>query len=60
MTSSLGPKSDINPDGQGVDGITGAQAADGPDDCMRVVRQQVGAGVDWIKVSFPSFPLTIH
>ncbi|KAF8605908.1 hypothetical protein BDV93DRAFT_543103 [Ceratobasidium sp. AG-I] len=49
-TGSYGPKSDINPNEQGVNGITGAQVADGPDDCMRVVRQQVGAGVDWIKV----------
>ncbi|KAG9101111.1 hypothetical protein FRC06_003339 [Ceratobasidium sp. 370] len=49
-TGSYGPKNRLYPSQQGVEGVTGAQIADGPDDCMRVVRQQIGAGVDWIKV----------
>ncbi|KAG9125888.1 hypothetical protein FRC07_005746 [Ceratobasidium sp. 392] len=49
-TGSYGPKNRLNPNKQGVQGVTGAQIADGPDDCMRVVRQQIGTGVDWIKV----------
>lgn len=28
----------------------GAEAADGPDECIRAVRKQIGAGADWIKV----------
>ncbi|KAG8682110.1 hypothetical protein FRC09_017008 [Ceratobasidium sp. 395] len=49
-TGSYGPKSKLYPSGQGVDGVSGAQVADGPDECMRAVRQQIGAGVDWIKI----------
>ncbi|QRV88776.1 amidohydrolase family protein [Ceratobasidium sp. AG-Ba] len=49
-TGSYGPRNKLHPNEQGVQGVTGAQIADGNDDCMRVVRQQVGAGVDWIKV----------
>ncbi|KAG8745684.1 hypothetical protein FRC10_007381 [Ceratobasidium sp. 414] len=46
-----GPKNRLYPNEQGVEGVTGAQIADGSDGCMRVVRQQIGAGVDWIKLS---------
>ncbi|KAG8684285.1 hypothetical protein FRC09_015489 [Ceratobasidium sp. 395] len=49
-TGSYGPKNRLHSSEQGVQGVTGAQIADGPDGCMRVVRQQIGAGVDWIKV----------
>ncbi|QRV74005.1 amidohydrolase family protein [Ceratobasidium sp. AG-Ba] len=49
-TGSYGPRNKLHPSEQGVQGVTGAQIADGNDECMRVVRQQVGAGVDWIKV----------
>ena len=35
---------------EGVQGITGAEAADGIDECRKVVRRQIGAGADWIKV----------
>lgn len=34
----------------GVEGIVGAEAADGPSQCRQAVRRQVGAGADWIKV----------
>ncbi|KAG9125887.1 hypothetical protein FRC07_005745 [Ceratobasidium sp. 392] len=49
-TGSYGPKNKLYPSEQSVDGIAGAQVADGPDGCMRAVRQQIGAGVDWVKV----------
>lgn len=35
---------------EGVEGITGAEAVDGPHQCRQAVRRQVGAGADWIKV----------
>ncbi|KAG9081859.1 hypothetical protein FRC07_014397, partial [Ceratobasidium sp. 392] len=49
-TGSYGPKNKLYPSEQNVDGIAGAQVADGPDGCMRAVRQQIGSGVDWVKV----------
>lgn len=36
---------------EGVDGVMGAEVADGVDECVRAVRRQIGAGADWIKVS---------
>ncbi|KAF7971019.1 hypothetical protein HWV62_7386 [Athelia sp. TMB] len=33
----------------GVEGITGAEVADGIDGCVKAVRRQIGAGADWIK-----------
>ncbi|KAG9308993.1 hypothetical protein JVU11DRAFT_11297 [Chiua virens] len=49
-TGSYGPKGDINVHKEGIDGITGADVADGPDDCIKAVRRQIGAGADWIKI----------
>ncbi|KAG8727401.1 hypothetical protein FRC11_013304 [Ceratobasidium sp. 423] len=49
-TGSYGPKTELHPNAQSVDEVAAAQIADGPIECSRVVRQQIGAGVDWIKV----------
>ncbi|KAG7451500.1 uncharacterized protein BT62DRAFT_984593 [Guyanagaster necrorhizus] len=49
-TGSYGPKSSIHPHSEGVEGITGAEVTDGIDECVKAVRRQVGAGVDWIKI----------
>ena len=46
-----GPKSSIFVSKEGIEDITGAAVADGSDECRKVVRKQVGAGADWIKVS---------
>lgn len=35
---------------EGVDGVSGAEVADGVDECIKAVRRQIGAGADWIKV----------
>lgn len=37
---------------EGIDGVTGAEVADGTDECIKAVRRQIGAGADWIKVIF--------
>ncbi len=50
-----GPKSSIHPHSEGIEGVTGAEVIDGIDECVKAVRRQVGAGVDWIKV----YPLII-
>ncbi|KAG6872524.1 hypothetical protein C0995_009098 [Termitomyces sp. Mi166 len=47
---TIGPKSSLFPSQNGIDGITGAEAADGIDACIKAVRRQVGAGADWIKI----------
>jgi len=44
-----GPKSAIHVDREGIDGIAGAQVADGPDACVKAVRRQIGEDADWIK-----------
>ncbi|KAL4246563.1 hypothetical protein ABKN59_008759 [Abortiporus biennis] len=49
-TGGYGPKNRLYPNRNGVEGITGAEVADGVDGCVRAVRRQVGAGADWIKV----------
>jgi len=49
-TGSYGPKTERTPSKNGVDGATGADAADGPDECRKAVRRQIGAGADWIKI----------
>ncbi|KAJ7489117.1 hypothetical protein FB451DRAFT_1024217 [Mycena latifolia] len=49
-TGSYGPKSSIHMNQEGVEGVVGAEAADGPAECIRAVRKQIGAGADWIKV----------
>ncbi|CAE7103641.1 unnamed protein product [Rhizoctonia solani] len=49
-TGSYGPKTQLHPNAQSVDGVAGAQVADGPAECSRVVRQHIGAGADWVKV----------
>lgn len=46
----LGPKSSLYPSREGVEGVLGAEAADGVDACIREVRRQIGVGADWIKV----------
>ncbi len=47
----VGPKSSLHPHQDGVEGVTGAQFADGEAECIKAVRKQVGAGADWIKVA---------
>ncbi|KAL0952144.1 hypothetical protein HGRIS_008762 [Hohenbuehelia grisea] len=49
-TGSYGPKSALHPNREGIEGITGAEVADGVDACGRAVRRQIGAGADWIKI----------
>ncbi|KAG5352820.1 hypothetical protein C0989_000271 [Termitomyces sp. Mn162] len=49
-TGSYGPKSSLFPSQSGVEGITGAQVADGIEECIKAVRKQIGAGADWIKI----------
>ncbi|KAH7914545.1 hypothetical protein BJ138DRAFT_1098600 [Hygrophoropsis aurantiaca] len=49
-TGSYGPKSALYLNREGVDGITGAEVADGREECMKAVRRQIGAGADWIKI----------
>ncbi|KAK0205163.1 hypothetical protein DFS33DRAFT_1373683 [Desarmillaria ectypa] len=56
-TGSYGPKSSIHPHSEGIEGVTGAEVADGIDECVKVVRRQVGAGVDWIKVYLSIIPV---
>ncbi|THH19371.1 hypothetical protein EW146_g1793 [Bondarzewia mesenterica] len=51
-TGSYGPKSNLYVNREGIDGVTGAEAADGKDECVRAVRRQIGAGADWIKVRY--------
>ncbi|KAF8890138.1 hypothetical protein BD779DRAFT_1705744 [Infundibulicybe gibba] len=50
-TGSYGPKSAIHLNEEGVEGVMGAEVADGKVDCIRAVRRQIGAGADWVKVS---------
>ncbi|KII93036.1 hypothetical protein PLICRDRAFT_35213 [Plicaturopsis crispa FD-325 SS-3] len=49
-TGSYGPKGSLNLSQNGVEGITGAEFADGVDGCIKAVRRQIGAGADWIKI----------
>ncbi|KIJ54064.1 hypothetical protein M422DRAFT_201167 [Sphaerobolus stellatus SS14] len=49
-TGSYGPKGAHHMNTEGVEGLTGAVAADGVAECRKEVRRQVGAGADWIKV----------
>ncbi|ETW86701.1 hypothetical protein HETIRDRAFT_456627 [Heterobasidion irregulare TC 32-1] len=49
-TGSYGPKSSLYVNREGIDGVTGAEAADGVAECVKAVRRQVGAGADWIKI----------
>ncbi|KAK1234606.1 hypothetical protein PQX77_002191, partial [Marasmius sp. AFHP31] len=44
------PKSSIHPSQEGIDGVVGAEAADGIDGCVKAVRKQIGTGADWIKI----------
>ncbi|KAJ6598180.1 hypothetical protein DFH09DRAFT_1394180 [Mycena vulgaris] len=48
-TGSYGPKSSLHLNKEGVEGVVGAEAADGTAECIRAVRKQIGAGADWIK-----------
>ncbi|KAJ3839521.1 hypothetical protein F5878DRAFT_581607 [Lentinula raphanica] len=49
-TGSYGPKSSLHNDQEGVEGVTGAEVADGVEECIRATRRQIGAGADWIKI----------
>ncbi|KZV65481.1 hypothetical protein PENSPDRAFT_745071 [Peniophora sp. CONT] len=49
-TGSYGPRSTIHPSQTGIDGIIGADVVDGETECLKAVRRQIGAGVDWIKI----------
>ncbi|TCD62877.1 hypothetical protein EIP91_006283 [Steccherinum ochraceum] len=49
-TGSYGPKNGRYPNRDGVEGIMGAEVADGVEECIKAVRRQVGAGADWIKL----------
>ncbi|KZT51863.1 hypothetical protein CALCODRAFT_487574 [Calocera cornea HHB12733] len=49
-TGSYGPKGELNPSANNVDGAMGADVADGLEECRKAVRRQVGAGADWIKI----------
>ncbi|CAK5274091.1 unnamed protein product [Mycena citricolor] len=55
-TGSYGPRSSLFPSKEGVEGVVGAEAADGTTECMRVVRKQIGAGADWIKI-YADYPI---
>ncbi|KAJ6482559.1 hypothetical protein C8R45DRAFT_904822 [Mycena sanguinolenta] len=55
-TGSYGPKSSIHLNREGVEGVVGAEAADGSAECMRAVRRQIGAGADWIKI-YADYPI---
>ncbi|KAI0937447.1 hypothetical protein AcV5_005354 [Taiwanofungus camphoratus] len=50
VTGSYGPKNRLHYNQEGVEGITGAEVADGEVECIKAVRRQVGAGADWIKI----------
>lgn len=49
-TGSYGPKNALYPDRDGVEGVMGAEVADGEVECAKAVRRQVGAGADCIKI----------
>ncbi len=55
-----GPKSSIHPHSEGIEGVTGAEVVDGIDECVKAVRRQVGAGVDWIKVYLSIILFSCH
>ncbi|KAJ7176851.1 hypothetical protein C8R46DRAFT_1346787 [Mycena filopes] len=55
-TGSYGPKSSIHMNTEGVEGVVGAEAADGPAECVRAVRRQIGAGADCIKI-YADYPV---
>ncbi|KAJ7779147.1 hypothetical protein B0H16DRAFT_806547 [Mycena metata] len=55
-TGSYGPKNSIHMNTEGVEGVVGAEAADGPAECVRAVRRQIGAGADWIKI-YADYPV---
>ncbi|KAJ7234762.1 hypothetical protein B0H12DRAFT_1238973 [Mycena haematopus] len=55
-TGSYGPKSSLHMNKEGVEGAVGAEAADGSAECIRVVRRQIGAGADWIKI-YADYPV---
>ncbi|PPQ66049.1 hypothetical protein CVT24_000231 [Panaeolus cyanescens] len=49
-SGSYGPRNHLTPSQNGVNGVTGAEAVDGADECAKEVRKQIGAGADWIKI----------
>ncbi|KAG1871568.1 hypothetical protein F4604DRAFT_2013550 [Suillus subluteus] len=55
----LGPKSSLYLNKEGIDGVTGVDAADGTQECIKAVRRQIGAGADWIKVNESWFGLDL-
>ncbi|KAL1712851.1 hypothetical protein EV715DRAFT_212810 [Schizophyllum commune] len=56
-TGAYGPKSNVHLNQEGVEGVMGAEAASGPRACAEVVRRQIGAGADWIKLYADYRPL---
>ncbi|KAF7303856.1 Amidohydro-rel domain-containing protein [Mycena indigotica] len=55
-TGSYGPKGAVRVNKEGLDDVVGAEAADGPMECIRVVRRQIGAGADCIKI-YADYPV---
>ncbi|KAK7023162.1 Amidohydro-rel domain-containing protein [Favolaschia claudopus] len=55
-TGSYGPKGSIHMNREGIEGVAGAEAADGTAECIRAVRKQIGAGADWIKI-YADYPV---
>ncbi|KAL1733583.1 hypothetical protein EV714DRAFT_204333 [Schizophyllum commune] len=56
-TGAYGPKSNVHLNQEGVEGVTGAEAASGPQACAEAARRQIGAGADWIKLYADYRPL---
>ncbi|KAI0095185.1 hypothetical protein BDY19DRAFT_902185 [Irpex rosettiformis] len=50
-TGSYGPKNKLYPERSSIEGVFGAEVADGITACKVAVRRQVGAGADWIKLT---------
>ncbi|KAK7052074.1 Amidohydro-rel domain-containing protein [Favolaschia claudopus] len=55
-TGSYGPKGSLHMNREGIEGVVGAEAADGTAECIRAVRKQIGAGADWIKI-YADYPV---
>jgi hypothetical protein len=51
LLNGSGPRGVHHLNMDGVEGMTGAEVADGKEGCRAAVRRQIGAGADWIKVS---------
>ncbi|KAG1838003.1 hypothetical protein F4604DRAFT_1841012 [Suillus subluteus] len=53
-------KSSLYLNKEGIDGVTGVDAADGTQECIKAVRRQIGAGADWIKVIVTFYHYTVR